>query len=466
MSDRDVLKQLLRQDLSSFIQKVFQTVSPADVYRHNWHIDAIAWALQQCLEGKIRRLIITLPPRSLKSIAVSVAFPAYVLGREPRQKIVCVSYSQELADKHARDCRAVIGAAWYRVIFPRTRIDREKNTPAEFMTTWRGFRLATSVSGTLVGRGGNIHILDDVLKPDEALSEVLRTRVIEWYRSTLATRPDDKTRDVIIVIQQRVHEEDLVGFLLEQEGWTHLNLPAIAEERQVIPLGPQLVHLRQEGDVLHPAREPHEGLMRLKAEMGSYAFAAQYQQSPAPRGGGIVKWVWFQTCDVPPEKGSGDLVVQSWDTASKAKEYNDYSVCTTWLVRDKNYYLLHVLRQRLEYPALRKMVIAQRNAFEADEVLVEEAGSGIQLVQDLRSEGIGVRGIKPEGEKEMRMQVQTAVIEARRVFVPKAAPWLMDFQDEVTKFPAGKHDDQVDSLSQFLKWVSRPRRYGPRIRSL
>ncbi len=466
MNDHEILKGILRQDLSSFIQKTFQTVSPGDVYRHGWHIDAIAWALQQCLEGKIRRLIITLPPRSLKSIAVSVAFPAYVLGRDPRQKIVCVSYSQELADKHARDCRAVIGAPWYRGIFPRTRIDREKNTQAEFMTTWRGFRLATSVSGTLVGRGGNIHILDDVLKPDEAQSEVLRTRVIEWYRSTLATRPDDKTRDVIIVIQQRVHEEDLVGVLLEQEGWTHLNLPAIAEEPQVIPLGPQLVHLRQEGDVLHPAREPREGLMRLKAEMGSYAFAAQYQQSPAPRGGGIVKWVWFQTYDVPPEKGSGDLVVQSWDTASKAKEYNDFSACTIWLVRENRYYLLHVLRQRLEYPALRKMVIAQRNAFEADEVLVEEAGSGIQLIQDLRSEGIGVRGIKPEGDKEMRMQVQTAVIEAGRVFVPKAAPWLMDFQDEVTKFPAGKHDDQVDSLSQFLKWVSRPRHYGPQIRWL
>ena len=283
---------------------------------------------------------------------------------------------------------------------------------------------------------------------------------------TLATRPDDKTRDVIIVIQQRVHEEDLVGVPLEREGWTHLKLPAIAEERQVIPLGPKLVHLRQEGDVLHPAREPHEGLMRLKAEMGSYAFAAQYQQSPAPRGAGIVKWDWFQTYDVPPEKGSGDLIVQSWDTASKAKEYNDFSACLTWLVRENRYYLLHVLRRRLEFPALLKMVIAQRNAFEADEVLVEAAGSGNELVPVLRDEGIGVRGIKPQGDKEMRMQVQTAVIEAKRVFVPKAAPWLMDFQDEVTKFPAGKHDDQVDSLSQFLKWVSRPKRLGPRIRAL
>ncbi len=163
---------------------------------------------------------------------------------------------------------------------------------------------------------------------------------------------------------------------------------------------------------------------------------------------------------------SGDLVVQSWDTASKAKEYNDCSVCTTWLVRENRYYLLHVLRQRLEFPALLKMVIAHRNAFEADEVLVEEAGSGIELIQVLREEGIYPRQIQPQGDKEMRMQVQTAVIEAGRVFVPKAAPWLMDFQDEVTKFPAGKHDDQVDSLSQFLKWATRPKRHGPRIRRL
>ncbi|NIV77151.1 MAG: terminase, partial [Gammaproteobacteria bacterium] len=229
------------------------------------------------------------PPRSLKSIAVSVAFPAYVLGRDPRQKIVCVSYSHELAYKHARDCRALIEAAWYRAIFPRTRIDRDKNTQAEFVTTRKGFRLATSVLGTLLGRGGNILILDDVLKPDEALFDVQRARVIEWYRGTLATRTDDKTRDITIVIQQRIHEEDLVGVLLEQGGWTHLNLPAIAEEAQIIPLGPHLVHLRAQGDVLHPAREPYEALVRLKTEMGSYAFAAQYQQSPAPRGGGTVK---------------------------------------------------------------------------------------------------------------------------------------------------------------------------------
>jgi predicted phage terminase large subunit-like protein len=451
------LTALLRKDLSSFIQKTFQTVSPGDVYRHGWHIDGIAWALQRCLDGEIRRLIITLPPRSLKSIAVSVGFPAFVLGRDPRQKIICVSYSQDLANKHARDCRAVLAAPWYRSAFPRTRIDRDKNTQGEFLTTRKGFRMSTSVGGTLTGRGGNILILDDVLKPDDAISEVHRTRVIEWYGSTLLSRLDDKARDVIIVIQQRVHQEDLVGVLLEQGGWTHLNLPAIAEETQVVPLGPHLVRLRREGDVLHPEREPLEELQRLKILMGSYAFHAQYQQSPAPRGGGLVKWAWFKTYEEMPKTASGDRIVQSWDTAAKAKEFNDYSVCTTWLVRDKTFYLLHVLRKRLEYPALRRHAIDHKHAFQAEEVLIEDAGSGIQLIQDLRAEGIYVRGIKPEGEKAMRMQTQTAVIEAGHVLVPRSAPWLADFQDEVTKFPMAKHDDQVDSVSQFLKWATRPR---------
>ncbi len=458
MSDHRILAGLLRTDISSFIQKAFETVSPGDVYRHGWHIDAIAWALQQCLEGKVRRLIITLPPRSLKSIAASVALPAFVLGQDPRQKIICVSYSQDLANKHARDCRAVIDADWYRKAFPRTRIDRDKNTQAEFVTTRKGFRLATSVDGTLTGRGGNIFVLDDVLKPDDAISDVQRTRVTDWYRNTLLSRLDDKGRDLIIVIQQRVHEEDLVGVLLENGGWTHLNLPAIAEETQIISLGPHLVQLRHEGDALHPDREPLEELLRLKTEMGSYAFHAQYQQSPAPRGGGIVKWDWFKFYDEPPERASGGQIVQSWDTAAKSNEFNDYSVCTTWLVRDRNYYLLHVLRMRLEYPALRKHAIAHKHAFNAEEVLIEDAGSGVQLTQDLRTECIYPHAVKPEGDKEMRMQTQTAVIEAGRVFLPNSAPWLADFQDEVTKFPAGKHDDQIDSLSQFLSWISRPTR--------
>jgi predicted phage terminase large subunit-like protein len=462
MSDRRLLTALLRTDLSSFIQRAFRTVSPGDHYLHNWHMDAISWAVQRCRKAKRRRLIITVPPRSGKSIAVSVALPAYILGLDPVQRIICASYSQELANKHARDYRAVMEADWYRAIFPRTRLGRDKNTQAEFVTTRKGGRLATSVGGTLTGRGGDFIILDDILNPDAASSEVQRAGVIEWVLGTCLSRLDDQEHGTIILIQQRVHEDDPVGFLLEKGGWTHLNLPAIAEETQIIPLGPNLVHVRQEDDVLHPERVSFERLMDLKKDMGGYAFAAQYQQNPAPRGGGIIKWEWFQTYDEAPEKKAGDLVVQSWDTASKADQIHDCSVCTTWLVRDGKFYLLHVLRKRLEYPALRKHAIAHKLAFDADEVLIEDAGSGTQLIQDLRNEGLNPRGIKPEGDKVIRMETQTGALEAKRVFVPKSAPWLADFQDEVTKFPKAKYDDQVDSLSQFLKWTTRPRDHGPR----
>lgn len=464
MSDRRLLIAIIRTHLSSFVQKAFQTVSPGDVYSHNWHIDAIAWALHQCLERRIKRLIITLPPRSLKSIAVSVAFPAFVLGKDSTQRIVCVSYSQELANRHARDCRAVMVSDFYRRIFPRTRLDRDKNTQAEFTTTRRGFRMATSVGGTLTGLGGKIIVLDDVHKPEEALSDTQRNAVNDWFRNTLLSRLDDKGNDVIIIVQQRVHEQDLVGILLEQGGWSHLDLPAIAEERQVIPLGRHLVHVREVGDVLHPEREPYEVLMELKAMMGSYAFSAQYQQSPAPLGGGIVQVGWFQTYAEPPERRDGDLIVQSWDTASKADQINDYSVCITCLIHNNAFYLLHVLRKRLEYPDLRKCVVEQKLAFRADEVLIEDKGSGTQLIQELRDKGSYPRAITPEGDKVIRMMTQTAPIEAGRFYIPQSAPWLADFLDELAKFPASRYDDQVDSLSQFLKWATRPKPPEPNIR--
>ena len=457
MSDRRLFTAILRTDLSSFIQYGFRTVSPGDIYKHNWHVDALAYALQQCLDGGVRRLIITVPPRSGKSIAVSVALPAYILGQNPSQRIIAASYSQELANKHSRDCRAVMESDLYRQIFPRTRLGKDKNTQAEFVTTRKGGRLATSVGGTLTGRGGDFIILDDILNPDDALSDTQRAKTIEWFQGTLLSRLDDKGEGVIILIQQRVHQDDPVGFLLEQGDWTHLNLPAIAEETQVIRLGPNLVYVREEGDILHPERESYEQLMRLKQDMGSYAFAAQYQQNPAPRGGGIVKWDWFQTYTEPPKHKADDEIVLSWDTAIKGTDRNDFSVCTTWLIRDMDFYLLNVVREKLDYPNLRRRAIALYEEYDPDVVLIEDAGSGAQLYCDLRDEGQYARAVKPTGDKIMRMDNQTAVIEAGRVFLPKSAPWLPDFQDEVTKFPASKHDDQVDSLSQFLKWATRSR---------
>ncbi|MBN4016440.1 phage terminase large subunit [Rhodospirillaceae bacterium AH-315-P19] len=461
-----VFQATLRSDLSSFIQKCFSTVDPAATYLHNWHIDAIAWHLEECRRGNIRRLLITMPPRYLKSIAASVAFPAWIFGHDPTARIIAVSYSADLSGKHARDCRAIMESDWYRGCFRKTRLHPNKNTESEFMTTAQGFRLATSVGGTLTGRGGKIILIDDPMKPGEAMSATKREAVKQWYAGTLYSRLDDKANDVIVIIMQRLHVDDLVGHVLEQEDWVHLDLPAIAEIPQRIQCGPGRFITRQPGELLHPEREPQETLDRIKRTLGSYAFSAQYQQQPVPPGGALIHWKWFRRYQEVPAKSGNDRIIQSWDTASKGEEIHDYSVCTTWLEKGSTYYLIDVYRERLEYPALRRRVVELAQKYAADVVIIEDKGSGTHLIQELTYEGpFRPIAFLPEGDKVTRAAAQTAIIEAGNVWLPERAPWLHDFEREVLQFPHGKFDDQVDSFVQFLSWITK-QRYLPRWRAL
>ena len=189
-----------------------------------------------------------------------------------------------------------------------------------------------------------------------------------------------------------MHTDDLVGRLLARgEGWVALNLPAIAETDERFDLGDGRVFTRTAGEVLHPAREPLSSLMRTKATLGTYAFSAQYQQNPVPVEGALIKWEWFRFYRRPLERRPGDIVTQSWDTASKADEINDYSVCTTWLMRGKDHYLLDVTRIRLEFPALKRLIVELAAREQAAAVLIEDKASGTQLIQDLRRDGTVVR---------------------------------------------------------------------------
>ncbi len=452
------LDLVLRNDLSAFIQKTFQTLAPGQRYHDNWHIQAMAWGLQQTASGNVKRLLITLPPRNLKSIS-AVAFTAWELGRDPSKRIVCASYSADLASKHAQDCRAVMESDWYRRIFPRTRIN--KNAEMNFVTSHQGYRYSTSVGGTLTGRGGDMLIIDDPLKSEDALSEARRSAVNDWYDGTLYSRLDDKREGVIIVIMQRHHLDDLAGHVLQQEKWEHLNLPAIAEIDEQIPIGPNRTYSRKMGELLHDAREPKEVLDRIKVTLGSFRFSAQYQQRPVPVEGEIIRWEWFGFYDAQPQCQPGDEIIQSWDTAYKAEELSDYSACTTWLVHDNQYYLIHILREKLNYPDLKKTIIAHARKHLADSVIIENKGSGISLIDDLRQGGEAGDpmpiSFDPESDKITRMSAQSAQIEAGRVFLARGAAWLGDFQAELLQFPHGRHDDQVDSLSQFLAWVQKRR---------
>lgn len=452
------LRAALRTDLLSFTAKVFHHTAPAQPFNRNWHQRAIAYQLERCRRREVRRLIITIPPRQLKSVTASVAFPAFILGHDPTARIVCVSYSADLSAKHARDCRSVMTSPWYHQLFPGTILSRERNAELEFMTTKRGYRLSTSVGGSLTGRGGNYIIVDDPMKPDEALSDLRRAGVNEWMDNTLYSRLDDKQNDVLILIMQRLHLEDPVGHVLaKEEGWAHLNLPAVAEFDQNIPVGPDRFYRRKVGELLHPEREPQSVLDDLRRSIGSYNFAAQYQQQPIPPEGEIVKWEWFQTYEVLPA-GLG-YIVQSWDTASKAGELNDYSVCTTWQIIGQQFFLLDILRQRLIYPDLRRAVINQAQRYRPRCVLIEDKASGMALAQDFHRGELGGAGvpitIEPEADKITRASVESIAIETGKVFIPAKADWLQALRHEIVQFPYGAHDDQIDSISQFLGWVRK-----------
>ena len=229
---------MLREDFGSFLRKSFNTLDPGTTFTPNWHLDAICWHLEQVRLGKIKRLIITMPPRSLKSIAASVAFPAFVHGHNPSCRFICVSYSNDLAAKHQRDYRALLASAWYRSTF-QTRINPSKDSETEIELIGRGTRLISSPGGTLTGRGADIIILDDPLKAADAYSDAKRSMVNDWYGSTLVSRLNDKINGAIVVVTQRLHVDDLVGHLLNSTAKPGrcLTLPAIASQAQIIRTG-------------------------------------------------------------------------------------------------------------------------------------------------------------------------------------------------------------------------------------
>jgi predicted phage terminase large subunit-like protein len=452
------LNAILRLDYYAFIERCFYHLNPQTPFNRNWHIELIAAKLEACRLGDIRRLIINVPPRSLKSLCASVALPAWLLGHNPATPTMCVSYAQDLSDKLARDCRSVMMSSWYQMAF-NTRLSAHKQSVQEFTTTAQGYRMATSVGGVLTGRRADFIIIDDPLKPADALSEPLRRSANDWYGNTLFSRLNDKRTGCIILIMQRLHEDDLVGHLLEREDWEVLSLPAIAEQNETFsietPYG-RRIFARAVGQALHPARESLKVLRTIRATLGEYNFASQYQQTPAPLEGGLVKSSWFKTYTEAELPESFDQILQSWDTANKPTQLADYSVCTTWGLKKKQIYLLHVFRKRLGYPDLKRAVLEQAEIHRATIVLIEDKASGTQLIQELVKEGLRiVKAVKPEADKIMRFNAQTATIENGFVHVPQQAPWLAEYLHEITTFPSAKYDDQADSTSQALGWINQ-----------
>ena len=454
---------LTRLDFATFIERVFAELNPTTPYLDNFHIHLIAAELEAMRRGELLRLIFNMPPRNLKSLIISVAYVAWLLGHDPSLKIICVSYGQGLADDLARQCRQVMQSDWYQKLFPGTRLSPSRLAVDSFATTAGGFRIATSIDGTLTGLGADYILIDDPINPQGAVSDAERNHANDWYRHTLVTRLNDKRLGRIVIVMQRLHQNDMVGHVLELERWKVVALAAIAPEREtyLIPTAfGTWTHRRDEGDALHPEREPLSVLETYRRTLGPEFFAAQFLQAPVPPGGNIIKIAGFQRFDInaPP---AFEQFLHSWDTASKATEISGYSVCTICGIVKRQLHVIGVVRARFEYPDLRSTALAlARGQYHGyprpDTILIEDKASGQSLIQDLKRDGIyNIEAVKPDTDKITRMHAQTALIANGHVFVPFDAHWLPDFLQELIAFPKGRYNDQVDSFSQALKWFNR-----------
>lgn len=448
-SPANMYAHLLRHDLYAFIQRSFLELNAQTAFLPNWHLEVLAAKLEDVRDGYCRRLIVNVPPRHLKSHAISIALPAWLLGHDPTKQVLSVTYAQDLSDNLARNSRNLITSEFYRGLFD-TRLASGREAVSDFETTKGGYRLSTSVGGVLTGRGADVIVIDDPLKADDALSDARRNAVNAWYDNTLRSRLNSQDKGAIIIVMQRLHADDLVAHVQEHEYWDVLSFPAIAERDEhyevETPYGRRRIH-REEGAILQPALLSPTALETQRRAMTEYNFAAQYQQDPQPPSGLIVKREWLKFYGPAEKPERFDQTIQSWDTANKDTELANFSVCTTWGLKGKKLYLLDVYRRKLDFPALKRAVRDLANLHDAKIVLVEDKASGTSLIQDLRNEGFSSVQAAPalDGDKVMRLRSQTAKIDGGFVLFPKEAPWLGTYLSELLAFPNSKNDDQVDS---------------------
>ena len=453
--DRKTADALYRVNFGAFAYAAYEVVHPHEPLCPNWHIDCICHHLAAMEAGRLpARLIVNLPPRSLKSYLVSVAWVAWLLGRRPSLRIICASYSEELAHKFSRDCRALMESRFYKRVFP-TRLNPKKSTETEFETTKRGSRLATSVGGTLTGRGGDIFIIDDPTKANDANSQVALKGANEWFRNTALSRLNDQSKSLVVVTQQRLHTDDLSGVLIER-GWPSLVIPAIATESQDYAVADREVYHRPAGQLLQPDRDRPEAIEEIKLSVGSRIFAAQYQQNPTPPEGNMIKASWLARYQLCPPRQKFERVVLSCDPAGKANIKNDYTAITVVGVDKRESYLLQVSRGHWTVLEMRDRIKALASQWEATHVIVEDTASGVGLIQILREQTrLSVIGRHPKDDKQTRLSRHQGRFEAGRIFLPAEAPWLAEFEGELLAFPNGRYDDQVDALLLFLDWLSQ-----------
>lgn len=457
-SRSDMSASAMRENMYLFLIGTFPILCPGETLALAPYVQAMCYALQQVATEQLRRLMISVAPRHLKSICGSVILPAFVLGRDPTQKIIAVSYGKDLAREHAELFRRLVTSPFYRRIFPDMRLDPKHNRFDHIKTTDGGGRKAVSLGGGVTGFGANLIVIDDLAKPAEIRHASYRQELRDYYDQTLFSRLNDKRTGRIVSIQQRLHPDDFPAYLMEKGTFHHLCLPSIAEIPEDIQLFRRRVYQRHPGDLLNPDREPMTTLDRIRDDIGSYAFQAQYQQNPSDGESDFLKIADLHLVDALPEERFFVRRVLSVDTAAKDGPRCDYSVIMAfgWHALKERWYLLDILRGRMDYTELKAAIRRQRERWRADKVLIEASAMGHALLQEYRRETAGVyQAINVVSSKLDRFIPQTDWIKSGNLIIPTDRPWFDEFRRELLAFPDVAHDDQVDALTQFAEYMRR-----------
>lgn len=452
-----------RHSLRFFVEWAWPILEPGTVVQPNWHIDLICEYLEAITAGEIRRLVVNIPPRYMKSLLISVLWPCWEWQQRPSIRSVFSSYAERLASHHSLSRRRLIRSRPYQRFAPAVRLTRDQQEKLEFHNTMGGIMVATSTGGSITGKGGNRIIIDDPHNPAGAESDAQRQQATDFYKYTLSTRLDDPAHDAIVLVMQRLHTRDLSAICLEQ-GFAHLCLPALAPSRTTIVFPrSQRTIVRELDEPLWPERQGVDELERQRQILGSYGFAGQYQQEPVPRIGGMFRYEWWPYFDQLP---LFDEIVQSWDLSFKDGDGHDYVVGLVAGRVGAHIYLLDRFKARVSFVetlhAIRQMV-AKYPTTRA--VLIEDAANGPAVVSALHKEIRGILPVTPEGGKFSRAAAVQPQIEAGQVFLPRPRfadgqlrfeyAWVEDFVEQCSVFPKGEHDDDVDALTQVLVYMQK-----------
>ena len=459
-------RRLAELSLVEFMRQGWHVVEPAEPFLENWHLGYIAEHLEAVTAGEITRLLINLPPRHTKSLLTTVFWPCFEWLQRPDLRYLFVSYAATLSSEHSRKRRSVLESDWFRANWPTLTLMGDQNVKMEYENTSKGVMVSTSVGGSATGKGGNRIVIDDPIDPEDAYSDAKRVAANDYIERTLPSRLNVPRRDAIVMVMQRLHEDDPSGRILanRDSDWVHVCVPAECKERTTYtyPRSGE-VRVREVGDVLWPARVDQHDLDSIKTgdNMTVRDFEAQYNQNPSPAGGTMFVRSWWRYYVQLPRL---DEVIQSWDLSFDDTPNADYVVGLVMGRVGSEKYLLDMVRARADFPAtLRMFRLLTAKWPQAQAKIVEKKANGAALISTLRKEIPGIIPVNPTASKEVRAQAVTATIEAGNVYIPAIsleplviAPEWQLFIDEHSRFPNGANDDIVDADTQGLKRLSKP----------